>query len=111
VALPRHARVVLEIAARAGIGLRGIQIQLEDGDEWLERPFYGYGDPYGEVIILFPKAFESEEQLVRTPGHERVHAHQAQLLGPVRDTVDAAAREAAAYESEAMWWQFYLARH
>jgi hypothetical protein len=107
VTLARNARVVREAALRAEIGLAGIEIQIEDGDEWLRRPFYGYCDPYGEVIILFPRAFESEEQLVRTLGHERIHAYQAQVFGPPQGSVDSAARELAAYASEEMWWQSY----
>ena len=105
-----HARVVAEIAASAGIGLEGIEVQLEDGPEWADSPLYGYCDPYGEVIILFPKAFESEEELVRTLAHERTHAFQARLLGPPRDTVDAAAREIAAVASEEGWWRLYRDR-
>jgi len=66
---------------------------------------YGYCDPYGEVIILFPRAFDTEEQLVKTLGHERIHAYQAQRFGPPR--IDAAAREVAAIASEETWWQFY----
>jgi hypothetical protein len=106
-----HARVVREVALAAGIGLERIDVQLEDGNEWADTPLYGYCDPYGEVIILFPRAFESEEQLVRTLAHERTHAFQAQILGPPRDTVDAAAREIAAAASEEVWWQFYRDRH
>jgi hypothetical protein len=102
-----HARVVREVALRAGIGLEGIEIQLEDGTDWAQSPFYGCCDDYGEVIILFPRAFESEEQLVRTLGHERTHAYQARILGPPRDTLDRAAREVAAIASEECWWQFY----
>jgi len=57
-----HARVVRDAAVAAGIGLEGIEVQLEDGGEWAYSPLYGYCDPYGEVIILFPRAFDSEEQ-------------------------------------------------
>jgi hypothetical protein len=67
--------------------------------------------PYGEVIILFPDAFESEEQLVRTLAHERIHVAQARIYGPPRDSVDAAARERAALESEESWWRFYRDKH
>jgi hypothetical protein len=105
-----HARVVREVAEAAGIGLEGIEVQLEDGEEWAERPLYGYTDPYGEVIILFPRAFDSEEALVKTLGHERIHAYQAATFGPTQDTLDAAAREAAAYASEEMWWKSYRER-
>jgi hypothetical protein len=101
---------VEEVAARAGIGLDGIDVQIEDGDEWERRPIYGYCDPEGRVIIVFPRAFESEEELVRTLGHERIHAYQARLLGPVRDSVDGGARERAAQASEETWWQFYRDR-
>ena len=106
-----HARVVSELAAAAEIGLDGIEIQLEDGEEWRGRDVYGYCDPYGEVIILFPAAFETEEQLVRTLAHERMHAFQARMLGPPRDSVDGAAREIAALECEEVWWQFYRDKH
>jgi hypothetical protein len=108
VPLATNARVVRETALRAGIGLSEIEIQIEDGDEWLERPLYRYCDPYGEVIILFARAFESEEQLVKTLGHERIHAYQSRVFGPVADSVAATARENAAYASEEMWWRSYL---
>jgi hypothetical protein len=110
VPLPMHARVVREVAERAGIGLEGIEVQLEDGPDWAHSPFYGCCDAYGEVIILFPRAFKSEEQLVRTLGHERTHAYQGQFLGPARDNVDMAVREVAAIASEETWWEFYRDR-
>jgi hypothetical protein len=91
-----------------GSGLWGIEIQLEEGDEWARRPFCGYADPYGTIIILFPRAFESEETLVKTLGHERMHAYQARTFGPPRGSAEAARREEAAYASEEMWWKSYL---
>jgi len=109
-ALAMHARVVYELAARAGIGLEGIEIQIEDGAEWAARPLFGYADPYGDVIILFPRAFEDEQTLVKTLGHERIHAYQARTFGPPKDSCDARAREEAAYASEEVWWQSYRAR-
>jgi hypothetical protein len=82
VPLPMHARVVREVAAAAEIGLAGIEVQLEEDQQWRARGVYGYCDPYGEVIILFPDAFENEEQLVRTLAHERIQqpSHECMVL-------------------------------
>jgi len=60
--------------------------------------------------VLYPDAFSNEGQLVRTLGHERVHAYQAMTLGAPRNSIESIAYEQAAIASEEDWWQFYLAQ-
>jgi hypothetical protein len=40
-----NGRVVCDYAAAAGIGLDGIEIQLEEDEQWRSRGVYGYCDP------------------------------------------------------------------
>lgn len=105
--LPRHGAVVEDAAERAGIGLDDVEVQIDDDDNLLGSGLCGYTNPPGTIIILYPDAFSSVEELVKTLGHERMHVYQARVFGPPSDSADGARRERAAVDSEEMWWQSY----
>src|SRR4051812_5940323 len=105
--LPRHGTVIEDVAERAGIGLDDIEVQIDDDDDLLGSGLCGYTNPPGTIIILYPDAFSSVEELVKTLGHERMHVYQARVFGPPSDSADGARRERAAVDSEEMWWQSY----
>jgi hypothetical protein len=95
-------------ARRAGIGLDGIEVEINEAFELAGRGVYGYAYPDGHRIVLYPDAVSSLEQLVRTLAHERMHAFQAQLYGEARSSLEVVAREQAAYACEEQSWRFFL---
>jgi hypothetical protein len=101
------ARAVMAAAAEAGIGLDGIDVELVEDDELAGSGLYGYTYPDGRTISLYPDAFEDEEQLVKTLGHDRIHAYQFAVLGAPRDSWRAIEYEHAACATEEDWWRFY----
>jgi hypothetical protein len=102
-----HRRTVERAALQAGIGLAGLEVQIEADPELVGRNLFGYTNPAGTIIILYPDAFTDEEELVKTLGHERIHVYQARTFGPPGDSVDALNRERAAVATEETWWRSY----
>jgi len=109
-ALPRTMETVNQYANQGGVGLDGITVRIIDDPQLEGRGLYGYTPPSGTEIHLYPDAFESEQSLVQTLGHERNHVYQFQTFGPAvnADTTSAQLFENAAKQSESSFYQYFL---
>jgi RHS repeat-associated protein len=105
--VPMQSRTIKRIAQQAGIGLDGVKVKIIRDPSLVQAPIYGYTPPRGNMIQLFPRAFENSETLVRTLGHERIHVFQNQIFGVTQDSVELGLRETAASGSETLWWQYF----
>ncbi|OCL26726.1 hypothetical protein U472_08290 [Orenia metallireducens] len=99
-------RHVKKTAKKAGIGLKGVKVKIVRDPDLMGRDLYGYAG--GNRIQLYPDAFSSRENLVKTLGHERMHIYQESIFGKPKDTTTLNKFEKAAYGSEEMWWDHYL---
>lgn len=72
------------------------------------REFMGYTFPDGSMIQLYPAAFATREQLVKTLGHEYIHLKQTKERGIIDSVEELMEREREAYGSEQAWWDAYL---
>ena len=98
VGLPRTAETVQHYAALARVDFRGSPVEIvESPDDVAYLDFQGAAartDAFG--VQLGPAAFQDEETLVRTLGHESVHVRQHQegrittVTGPLEDEAYAA---------------------
>ncbi len=68
-------RVVSQAASDAGFGPAGVSVKINRDTDLIGRGLYGHTAPNG-TITLYPDAFSSMEDLVRTIGHERMHVMQ-----------------------------------
>lgn len=100
-----NVKTVRQVADSAGIGLDGIKLQIVRDPELIGSNFFGWTRNDGGLIQLYPDAFSSLENLVKTLGHERIHVYQFKTFGAFENTADAALMESAAGGSEASWWQ------
>ncbi|WP_251095005.1 putative T7SS-secreted protein [Streptomyces sp. Caat 7-52] len=99
-------RVVRQVAEQAGVGLDGVKIRINRDTDLIGRGLYGHTSP-DRTITLYPDAFTSKEDLVRTIGHERMHVMQIDLYGSASSLEQEAAWERAAYKSEDQFWHYY----
>ncbi|MEV4276891.1 WXG100 family type VII secretion target [Actinoplanes xinjiangensis] len=93
VGLPRTADTVQRYADMAGVDFRGVPVEVvESADDIAYLDFQGAvarTDSLG--VQLGPAAFQDEETLVRTLGHESVHVRQHEdgrittMTGPLED--------------------------
>ncbi|MDI6097238.1 hypothetical protein QLQ12_01265 [Actinoplanes sp. NEAU-A12] len=93
VGLPRTADTVQHFAEMAGVDFRGVPVEVvESADDIAYLDFQGAvarTDSLG--VQLGPAAFQDEETLVRTLGHESVHVRQHEegrittMTGPLED--------------------------
>ena len=98
VGLPRTPETVQSYAELAGVDFRGAPVEIvESADDIAYLDFQGAvarTDSFG--VQLGPAAFQDEETLVRTLGHESVHVVQYQqgsvtsMTGPLEDEAYAA---------------------
>ncbi|MEU0009584.1 DUF6531 domain-containing protein, partial [Streptomyces sp. NPDC006314] len=102
-------RVVHQVAEQAGVGLEGVKVKINRDTDLIGRGLYGHTSPDG-TITLYPDAFTSKEDLVRTIGHERMHVMQVGVYGRASSLEQEAAWERAAYGSEDQFWNFYNGR-
>jgi uncharacterized protein YukE len=101
VGLPRTAETIQRYAELAGVDFRGAPVEVvESADDIAYLDFQGAvarTDSLG--VQLGPAAFQDEETLVRTLGHESVHVRQHQegrittMTGPLEDEAYAAEEE------------------
>ena len=102
--LPQDMNVVRQVAARAGVGLDGVEVRIRKS---APRPgMFGRTDRNG-VLHLYPNAFKNEEELVKTLGHERTHVWQVRTYGYPDDDALARRMEDGAKVTEAQWWDYY----
>ncbi|NQF15106.1 DUF4280 domain-containing protein [Brevibacillus sp. HB1.3] len=104
---PMQLRHVEKVAEDAGIGLKGIKIEINRDAELVGKDLYGWADPKGNRIILYPDAFSNKENLVKTLGHERIHIYQTKTFGKPEDHEMLLEFEKGAYGSEDSWWEYY----
>ncbi|MFJ9900929.1 hypothetical protein ACIQPR_47200 [Streptomyces sp. NPDC091280] len=102
-------RVVSQAASDAGVGLAGVTVKINRDADLIGRQFFGHTSPDG-TITLYPDAFSSMEDLVRTIGHERMHVMQIGVYGPASSLEQEAAWERAAYASEDQFWNHFNGR-
>jgi hypothetical protein len=98
VGLPRTSETIQRYADLAGVDFRGAPVEVvESADDIAYLDFQGAvarTDSFG--VQLGPAAFQDEETLVRTLGHESVHVVQYQqgrvttMAGPLEDEAYAA---------------------
>lgn len=100
----KHIRSVMK---EMGISYGKAIVRLVNDKELIGRGLFGYTNPNGKEVQLYPDAFMSREELVKTLGHEKVHLDQLKRYGPTNDTELAALYEKEASESEEQWWEDY----
>ena len=98
VGLPRTAETVRHYAELAGVDFHGAPVEVVDSaDDIAYLDFQGAvarTDSFG--VQLGPAAFQDEETLIRTLGHESVHVRQhldgrvTTVTGPLEDEAYAA---------------------
>ena len=69
--------------------------------------YFGWTNPNMKEVQLYPDAFKSREELVKTLGHERIHLEQLRLFGPANDQNEAIYFEKGPIFSEEYWWDEY----
>ncbi len=67
---------------------------------------FGHTTPNARTITLYPDAFSSRQELIRTLGHERVYVYQTRTFGPAPGHPGNRAYEAGAIASEDSWWTY-----
>lgn len=107
---PIQMRHVDKIISEMGVDFSNIEIDIIRDEELIGRGVYGYTFPSGERIQLYPDAFSSREELVKTIGHERIHCEQIKLFGAAKDDDELHSFEKAAQFSEEYWWGEYVRR-
>jgi hypothetical protein len=98
VGLPRNADTVDHYSSLAGVDFRGSPVEVLEDDDYISYLDYwgavARTDPDG--VLLGPAAFQDEETLVRTLGHESIHVRQlldgegSTVTGPLEDEAYAA---------------------
>jgi hypothetical protein len=101
--LPQDMDLVERIAAQAGVGLDGVKVRIHKSAP--RQGMFGQTTPDG-VLHLYPNAFRSEEELVKTLGHERTHVWQIKTHG-YPTAAERQMYEDAAEATEAQWWDYY----
>jgi hypothetical protein len=104
-----NLKTVGAYSTESGIGLDGIKVRIVRDESLIGSGLTGYTRPSGKGIDLYPDAFKSPEELVRTLGHERMHVYQTRTFGPANDSVTLRLNEKAAYgleDSFVKYWRF-----
>lgn len=104
---PLQKKHVKQVIAEMGIDYENITIKVVREEYLIGMGLYGYTFPDGKKVQLYPDAFTSREQLVKTLAHERQHVEQVRLLGETWDSDELKRREDEAYAVEAVWWEAY----
>ena len=103
----RHIKSIIN---DLGIDCKGIKFEIVRDEELIGKNIFGYTFPDGKRIQLYPDAFQSRKELVKTIGHERIHCEQIKLFGNSRTMSELSAYERAAAFSENYWWSEYVER-
>ena len=80
--VPMQKREVKRVCEKYGFDIKGLTIKIQRSETFLSTNFYGSTD-YNNIgrIDLFPNAFISEEELIKTIIHEKCHVKQLQKYG------------------------------
>ncbi|MEU5810564.1 RHS repeat-associated core domain-containing protein [Streptomyces sp. NPDC047718] len=106
--LPMQRRTVKQYAELGGASLSGIKWSINRQPELIGKDLYGHTNTTTKHITFYPDAFSSQENLVKTIGHERTHVMQLELYGPgASDTVGGRGYEDTAYAIEPSFWQYF----
>lgn len=75
---------IRELAKKYNIDIKGLTLNIDNNPELLRFPLAGEAVPEKiGVITFFPNSFKSEEELVRTLVHEKVHVEQFRKHGSI----------------------------
>ena len=104
--IPLQKREVLRLAKQYDVDMRGITVKIQRSEKLLALPLTGSTD-YKNIgrIDLFPRAFENEEQLMRTLIHEKCHVKQLKKHGAAYAQKNLNQMERQAYRFESFWYQ------
>lgn len=104
--IPLQKREVLRLAKQYGVDMRGITVKIQRSEKLLALPLTGSTD-YKNIgrVDLFPRAFENEEQLMRTLIHEKCHVKQLKKHGAAYAQKNLDQMERQAYRFESFWYQ------
>jgi hypothetical protein len=109
--VPIQKRFVYQVAEKYGVDMRGITVKILKGEEWLKRVFVGRADPDNVGwLYLFPQAFTSERELVRTLLHEKTHIAQFRKYGVVYVQNNHLYMEKVAERFERLWYNILAKR-
>lgn len=100
----RHVKTVL---SEMGIDYGKTKIKIIRDPDLIGRGFFGWTNPNGKEVQLYPDCFHSREELVKTLGHERIHLEQLKLWGPAKTNEEAVYYERGPRISEEYWWSEY----
>lgn len=100
----KHVRSIIE---NMPLDYDGIKINIVRDQELIGIGFTGWTNPNGKEVQLYPDAFASREELVKTLGHERVHVEQIRLFGPSQNHEEGIYYEQGPRFSEQYWWDEY----
>jgi hypothetical protein len=105
--VPLQMRTVKKVANQAGIGLNGITLKIVRDPELIGRNLFGQA--IKNRIHLYPDAFSSYENLVKTLGHERTHLFQFKTYGFPNELSPEMINmfEKSAMEIEETFYQYY----
>lgn len=103
----KHVR---RVASEMGLNPDDVRYKVVRNSEMIGSGYTGYISDDGKTIYIYPDAFVSREQLVKTIGHENIHLKQIRENGKVKSTEELFEREREARESEEKWWSEYVKR-
>lgn len=109
--VPMQKRENLNICRKYSIDTSGITFKIQRSEKLLALPFYGSTD-YNNIgrIDLFPSAFSSEEELVKTILHEKCHVLQLKKHGKAYAQQNLDLMEKQAYRFERLFYSLVTKR-
>lgn len=109
--VPMQKREILNICRKYFIDTSGITFKIQRSEKLLALPFYGSTD-YNNIgrIDLFPSAFSSEEELVKTILHEKCHVLQLKKHGKAYAQQNLDLMEKQAYRFERLFYSLVTKR-
>lgn len=104
---PLKINHVKNILGEMGIDYGNAKIKIIRNPDLMGRGFFGWTNPNGKEVQLYPDCFVSREELVKTLGHERIHLEQLKMWGPAKTNEEAVYYEKGPRISEEYWWSEY----
>lgn len=104
---PMQLKHVKNVMADMGIDYGKAKIKIIRDKELVDTGYFGWTNPNMKEVQLYPDAFKSREELVKTLGHERVHMEQLKLFGPAMTNEELIYFEKGPLFSEEYWWKEY----